>query len=191
MLASLAAPRDLLIEPLNKFAESLKLRKAGHGGRARLMVMGAKLDNPAYIRTIESQGALVVADRFCPGALPNALEPIQVAGDPYYNLAEHYLRHTVCARMMEKRDERIAQILKLIEEYRVDGVIIEVLKFCDIWNIDTITVLEALRQAGIPVMRLEREYQPSGEGQLITRTQAFLESIESRRATVGQQACQA
>ena len=70
-------------------------------------------------------------------------------------------------------------------------LIIEVLKFCDIWNIDTITVVEALREAGIPVMRLEREYQHSGEGQLITRTQAFLESIETRRATAAQQACRA
>ena len=72
-------------------------------------------------------------------------------------------------------------ILRLVKDYKVDGIIIECIKFCDIWYVDTVPLLEALREEGIPVMRLEREYRHTGEGQLITRVQAFLESIESRR----------
>jgi len=34
-----------------------------------------------------------------------------------------------------------------------------------------------LRKEGIPVLRLEREYRLSSEGQLSTRVQAFLESM--------------
>ena len=71
--------------------------------------------------------------------------------------------------------------MQIVKDYKVDGIIIECIKFCDIWNVDTVPLMEALRKAGIPVMRLEREYRHTGEGQLITRTQAFLESIESRR----------
>ena len=183
-----SAPRDLLVEPVKKLSADLKKKKQGINGRARIMVMGGKLDNPDYIRAIESQGAVVVADRLCLGALPSALDPVKLEGDPYRNLAEHYLTKVHCARMMEKRDDRIAELIDLVREYRVDGVIIEVLKFCDIWNIDTITAIEALRKEGIPVMRLEREYRHTGEGQLITRTQAFLESIEGRRIASGSSA---
>jgi benzoyl-CoA reductase/2-hydroxyglutaryl-CoA dehydratase subunit BcrC/BadD/HgdB len=181
MVGCHAAPRDLLLEPLKRLKDQLASKKSGHKGRARLMVMGNKLDSPDYIRAIESQGAVVVADRHCLGALPNALAPIKVAGDPYQNLAEHILTTSSCPRMMEKFDERLEDILRLVKDYQVDGIIIECIKFCDIWYVDTVPLLEALREAGVPVMRLEREYRHTGEGQLITRVQAFLESIESRR----------
>ena len=159
----------------------LKKKKKGNTGRARIMLMGSKLDIPEYTKAIESQGAVVVADRYCLGALPTTLDPIKVEGDPFYNLAEHTLRTVHCPRMMEKHEERLEAILKIVKDYKVDGIIIECIKFCDIWNVDTVPLMEALRKEGIPVMRLEREYRHTGEGQLITRTQAFLESIESRR----------
>jgi benzoyl-CoA reductase/2-hydroxyglutaryl-CoA dehydratase subunit BcrC/BadD/HgdB len=38
-------------------------------------------------------------------------------------------------------------------------------------------LVTALRDNGIPVLKLEREYRLGGEGQLRTRVQAFLESM--------------
>ncbi|RPJ82729.1 MAG: 2-hydroxyacyl-CoA dehydratase, partial [Deltaproteobacteria bacterium] len=35
----------------------------------------------------------------------------------------------------------------------------------------------ALRKKGVPVLCLEREYQMTGEGQIKTRVQAFIESM--------------
>ena len=176
-----SAPHDLVAEHVQKLAQDLKKKKKGNTGRARIMLMGSKLDIPEYTKAIESQGAVVVADRYCLGALPTTLDPIKVEGDPFYNLAEHTLRNVHCPRMMEKHEERLEAILKIVKDYKVDGIIMECIKFCDIWNVDTVPLMETLRKAGIPVMRLEREYRHTGEGQLITRTQAFLESIESRR----------
>jgi len=181
MVGSYAAPHDLLVDPIKRLKKQLDGKKSGHKGRARIMVMGNKLDNPDYIRAIESQGAVVVADRYCLGALPNTFAPVKVEGDPFMNLAEHILASSRCPRMMEKFDTRLEDILRLVKDYKVDGIIIECIKFCDIWYVDTVPLLEALREEGIPVMRLEREYRHTGEGQLITRVQAFLESIESRR----------
>ena len=181
MVGSYAAPHDLLVDPIKRLKKQLDGKKSGHKGRARIMVMGNKLDNPDYIRAIESQGAVVVADRYCLGALPNTFAPVKVEGYPFMNLAEHILTSSRCPRMMEKFDTRLEDILRLVKDYKVDGIIIECIKFCDIWNVDTVPLMETLRKAGIPVMRLEREYRHTGEGQLITRTQAFLESIESRR----------
>ena len=34
------------------------------------MVVGGHLHDPEFIRLIESQGGLVVADRFCTGSIP-------------------------------------------------------------------------------------------------------------------------
>ena len=59
----------------------------------------------------------------------------------------------------------------------MDGVVLEILKFCDLWGVDSVPLVSALRKEGIPVLKLEREYRLSSEGQLRTRVQAFLESM--------------
>jgi benzoyl-CoA reductase/2-hydroxyglutaryl-CoA dehydratase subunit BcrC/BadD/HgdB len=38
-------------------------------------------------------------------------------------------------------------------------------------------MVKALRELRVPVLRVEREYSMTGEGQLRTRIQAFLESM--------------
>ena len=51
------------------------------------------------------------------------------------------------------------------------------LKFCDLWGVDAMPLVTALREQGIPVLKLEREYRLGAEGQLRTRVQAFIESM--------------
>ena len=121
-------------------------------------------------------GALVVADRFCLGSVPG-LEPIPEQGEPLRELAAHTLRKTACPRMMEAFESRLDTIVKAAAAYRVDGVVLEIMKFCDVWGVESSPLSAALREAGIPVLRLEREYALSGEGQVKTRVQAFLESM--------------
>jgi benzoyl-CoA reductase/2-hydroxyglutaryl-CoA dehydratase subunit BcrC/BadD/HgdB len=79
--------------------------------------------------------------------------------------------------MMEDFDRRLQTIIDTASQYRVDGVVLEIIKFCDLWGVDAVPLVEALRKEGIPVLKLEREYRLSSEGQLRTRVQAFLESM--------------
>jgi len=79
--------------------------------------------------------------------------------------------------MMEDFDRRLKTILDTVEEFRVDGVVIEIIKFCDLWGVDAMPLVAALRKNGVPVLKLEREYAAGGEGQLRTRVQAFIESL--------------
>jgi len=170
------APKDLLAEPLEELAETLAGAEPIRDHRARLLVVGSQLDEPAYLATIEAMGGLVVADRFCVGSLPG-MEPIPNGGEPLRRLAEYSLRQTRCPRMMEEFEQRVTELLTHVREYRADGVVLETMKFCDLWGVESSALLDALRDAGVPVLRLEREYAFSGEGQIRTRVQAFLESM--------------
>jgi len=87
------------------------------------------------------------------------------------------LRGTRCPRMMADFDIRWRQVAEAVHDFAVDGVIIETMKFCDIWGYEAAALAKALREAGTPVLRIEREYAPGAEGQLRTRVQAFLESM--------------
>jgi len=176
LVAGETAPRDRLAGPLRELGETLERAEGIRDFRARVLVVGSQLDDPGYIRLLESMGALVVADRFCLGSIPG-LEPIPEQGDPLQALAAHTLRKTACPRMMEAFPQRVRTILDAAGSHRVDGVVLEVMKFCDVWGVEASPLAAALREAGLPVLRLEREYALSGEGQVRTRVQAFLESM--------------
>ena len=187
MVAARVAPKDMLLEPLKAFLKEARKRKGVGEHRARLMILGSICDNPPYTELIEEQGGLVVADRYCWGSLPG-LEPIPLEGDPYENLARYTLEQCACPRMMERYKNRIDYALDLVKEYRVDGVIVENMKFCDMWGYELMTIGDGLRNAGVPVVRIEREYPLTGQGQLRTRVQAFIESIEGKQELAALQA---
>jgi benzoyl-CoA reductase/2-hydroxyglutaryl-CoA dehydratase subunit BcrC/BadD/HgdB len=176
MMAMQAAPKKLMSGIPRLFREGA----VGRGGikpfRARVMLVGCELDDPAYTGIIEDMGGLVVADRYCTGSLPG-LEPVLITGDPVASLASHILRQSTCPRMMEEHDMRAQYIMAAAREYAADGIILQSIKFCDTWGVESTTLVKSLRDAGFPVLRLEREYAPGGEGQLRTRVQTFIESM--------------
>jgi benzoyl-CoA reductase/2-hydroxyglutaryl-CoA dehydratase subunit BcrC/BadD/HgdB len=171
------APKDALAGPLEDLALALDLAEPVSRVRARLLVVGSLLDEPKYLRVLEDLGGLVVADRFCVGSLPG-LAPIPTRGDPLRSLAEYSLRQTRCPRMMEDFELRLADILAAARTYRADGVVLQVMKFCDLWGVESMALVDALRPT-LPVLRVEREYGFGAEGQLRTRAQAFLETLET------------
>jgi len=144
--------------------------------RARLLVVSSQLDNPAYMRTLEASGGLVVGEIICTAASAWA-ELVDENNEPIEALARRYLGRLPCPRMMEEHSVLLARIRELYEERRADGVVLVSLKFCDTWGWENTLLSAELREAGIPVLRLEREYFMSGEGQIATRVQAFLESL--------------
>jgi benzoyl-CoA reductase/2-hydroxyglutaryl-CoA dehydratase subunit BcrC/BadD/HgdB len=176
LMTSLASPKDLILPTILDFRTEIEKRDGIKNYRARLLMVGGHLHDPEFIHVIESQGGLVVADRLCTGFIPG-LKPIEMSGDPIRTLAEHSFKKTLCPRMMEDFDRRLTTIIETAKEYNVDGVVIEIIKFCDLWGIDSMPLVSALRKEGIPVLKLEREYRMGSEGQLRTRVQAFIESM--------------
>ena len=176
MMASLTVPAGDMEKALREIKDSVDRRKKQTDFRARLMVVGGNIDDTDFIHTIESTGGLVVADRFCTGSLPG-LVMLDESNDPLTEIAQKTLLETSCPRMMEDFQDRLGSIIDTAREYDVDGVIVEHIKFCDIWGIETGLLVDGLREAGLPALRLERDYRQTGEGQLRTRIQAFLERM--------------
>jgi benzoyl-CoA reductase/2-hydroxyglutaryl-CoA dehydratase subunit BcrC/BadD/HgdB len=176
MLAAATSPRRTIAKALKEAKEEIEARETPIDSRARLMILGGHVNDPGLVEVIESQGGLVVADRVCTGSLPG-LSIIDENKAPLVALAEHTMTKADCPRMMDF-DGRLERTLNAVEEYRVDGVIIETIKFCDTWSLEATEVVKRLRDRDIPVLRLEREYRLSGEGQIRTRVQAFLESMD-------------
>ena len=76
--------------------------------------------------------------------------------------------------------ERVDNILRLAGEYRAEGVVQYILHACHTFNIEAITIADALKRAGIPSLKIETDYSEEDVGQLRIRLEAFLESLEFR-----------
>lgn len=186
-LASYVCPKDLLIDPLKETLEELMTREPDQkkSFRAKVVVVGSEIDDVDLIRLIEESGALVVADRFCFGALPGR-EMIELndTEDVVTQVCRHYMYASECARYMnrEKIRGRREYVDRLAREYHADGVIYEQMKFCDYWAYERMVGSHDLREEyGYPVLSIDRPYSIGSSGQIRTRVQAFVESMEIKK----------
>ncbi|MBI2876194.1 MAG: 2-hydroxyacyl-CoA dehydratase [Candidatus Tectomicrobia bacterium] len=177
VLAGMVLPKEQHNEMLRKLLAELKGKQpSGEAdGKPRILVSGSELDEADYIRTIEDLGGLVVADDLCNGTR-YFWDLVDEQRDPLEALAQRYLAKAPCARMRPAQ-ERMAFIRDLIQEFQVDGVVYETLKFCDLYGEDYPILKENLDELQVPVVSLDREHRSAGVGQTKTRVQAFLEKL--------------
>jgi len=179
-VAATAMPKARYNQLLAEWLEDLGEREGHTDYRARLMVMGGELDDPAYVEVIEDQGGLVVTDSLCFGSRMLWKDVEEGAKDPITALARFYVaERPYCPRVFGEYEQRAAFVKEMIREFQVDGVILERLAFCDLWGFEQFTIKNDFQDWGIPLMTLDRESTLSGVGQLKTRVQAFLETIET------------
>ncbi len=173
-----ALPPRRYNELLDELLPDLGGDGAHSGYRARLMIAGGELDNPEYVDLIESQGGLVVTDSLCFGSRLVFGEVDQNAADPLAALAHYYVAdRPPCARMYTRYGERLEYIRSMVRDFNVDGVVFVRLAFCELWGFEQYSLARDLKQLGIPLLCLDREYSQSNAGQVKTRVQAFLEEL--------------
>jgi len=178
-VAGTAMPKARYNQLLTELLDDLGEREGHTNYRARLMVMGGELDDPGYLEIIEDQGGLVVTDSLCFGSRMLWKDVEEGADDPITALARFYVaERPSCPRVFGKYEERAAFVREMIRDFQVDGVILERLAFCDLWGFEQFTIKNDFQDWSIPLMMLDREYTLTGIGQLRTRVQAFLETIE-------------
>ena len=186
-MATYVCPHYLLIDKLEETLEEIKTRVPDEKKkyRARVVVVGSEVDDVDMIRLVEDSGALVVADRFCFGSFPGRQEIVlNDEEDVLTQICRHYLMACMCPRHMnmDKIKLRKAYVDKLAKEFHADGIIYEQMKFCDPWAYERMTGTYIMREEyKYPVLSIDRPYAVGSSGQIRTRVQAFVESIEIKK----------
>lgn len=179
--ASFRMPKELFNSQLRLLLDELAASPNRHKARARLMVTGSVMNNPDFIKSIEGQGGLVVADELCTSTR-YWTDPVVIRENesPLRAISRRYLDNFPCARMFPS-DGRFNRILELAREFRVEGVISQIIRYCIPYAHDLPLLAARLKEQGIPTLALDVEYGTSGSGQIQTRVQAFLEMLEAKR----------
>ena len=151
---------------------------------ARVLVYGAELDDASFIELIEGSGANVVIDDLCVGTR-NYWDDIAPTDDPLDGITSYYLEAIRCPRTYRDTpgsheadlESRYRYLMDFIDEFKVNGVISYVFRFCDTHEFDLPEVRDYLESQGVPFLHLEEDYDIAAAGRLKTRIQAFLEMI--------------
>ncbi len=187
LIAAMSLPVAEATALIKSVVEEARGKKPAAELKPRLMLVGAQVDNIEIIDLIEQSGAAVVADDLCPGAR-ESLTPTPVTPDPMDGLADRYLRQVYCGRNYRQREggyaeyleSRFGHIGRAIKDYKVDGVVLYIYKYCDPFGFEVPQIKSYIESKGVPALYIEDEYAMSGLGRLSTRVQAFLETLGAR-----------
>lgn len=186
-LVSYACPTAQILPYLKETLEDIRTREPDENNKwkARLIVVGSELDDYAFSEIMESCRAYVVADRYCFGTMPGRQQILLKGEEPALEqVCKFYLDTNPCPRFMsqEKVMQRHEDLLRYAEEFKADGIVYEQAKFCDFWGYEKLIGTSYIKEkSDIPTISVDREYVLSGSGQLMTRIQAFVESLTLKK----------
>jgi benzoyl-CoA reductase/2-hydroxyglutaryl-CoA dehydratase subunit BcrC/BadD/HgdB len=147
----------------------------------RLMLIGNDLHNTTQIEALESADAVVVVDEMDIG-LRRASGQVDTELPPMEALARYYVMGRPVDKHTWNSDQRLELIGMLAEQYKVDGVVSQNVRFCTYLGWDKWDLKRQMQERGIPILELDLEYGHPGGAQMKIRVEAFMEMLESRAA---------
>jgi benzoyl-CoA reductase/2-hydroxyglutaryl-CoA dehydratase subunit BcrC/BadD/HgdB len=177
--AATRLPREQFNELLEQLLDEIKRTGRKIKKRKRLMIVGSQLENSTWIEAIEKLAAVVVTDeleagtRYFWGTVDTKLPPMEA-------LARYYISGRPPGARIWPAGKRFEHIFTMAGQYKVDGVISEILRYDGEYGHDKLFLDKEMKERGIPILELEVEYGESGSGQMRTRVEAFLEMLQNR-----------
>ncbi|MDO9555966.1 MAG: double-cubane-cluster-containing anaerobic reductase [Coriobacteriia bacterium] len=146
----------------------------------RILITGSPMAIPNWKvhDIVERSGGVVVAEELCTGSRyydTLVAEDGDTVEEMLEAITDKYLGIN-CA-CFTPNDARVDDIMRMAEEYNVDGVIHYALQFCGPYQFEGYTVEKAARANGMPLLKVETDYSMEDAGQLTTRVEAFLEML--------------
>jgi len=178
--------RQEAIEQITALKEDvIKKYEAGEGpvkaGTKRILITGCPIGGvlDKTVGIVEKSGGVVVCFENCTGIKP-LLQRVDTDSDDIIGaIARRYL--DIACAVMTPNTKRLENLERLIEEYKVDGVIEVDLQNCTPYCVESYNVRRHMEKLKIPYMAIETDYSRSDSGQLSTRIEAFMEMIGEKK----------
>ncbi|MDO8635514.1 MAG: 2-hydroxyacyl-CoA dehydratase family protein, partial [Dehalococcoidia bacterium] len=128
-------------------------------------------------------GAQIVAEEFFEG-VRYYWGNVEQAGSPVEALANRYLANKVPNGVMPAAASgRYDFIAGLVKDFKVDGIIWYQLLFCETYDIESYYFAHKMKQIGIPVLKIQSDYDVLDRGSIKTRMEAFVEMLNKERSS--------
>ena len=177
---------DTSIEALKQIYAELENAPGAHAeGAPRILIMGRGVAQGDYVvpSIIENAGGSIVCE-FLDEAIRPFHNDISTEGDVVDAYAKALYDDKVPQCIFQPAWEtRFEHLKKLIEEYRIDGVLWYQLSFDEIYDMEYTCIAKWIKEINVPIMKLESSYEYSREAMapLTTRLESFVESIKEAK----------
>lgn len=150
----------------------------------RLLLTGSPVTFPniKLPLLIEETGGALVADETCMGErfLYDPLAVWDQSFDGYMRaMATRSIRPCSCPTFLDS-STRIYRLKQMIKDNQVEGVVYHVLRGCLVYDFEYQMIEEEMGKLGIPIIRVETDYNEEDIEQLRIRIEAFVELIKLR-----------
>lgn len=167
------------VNKLNQLRESVEANadRSAFEGAKRILVTGCPIGGVLQktVKAIEENGGVVVCFENCSG-IKAAFQMVDTeAEDIVKAIAQRYLQ--IGCSVMTPNKERMKLLPKLVEEYKVEGVVEVDLQACTPYCVESFQIKQLCEQINIPYLAVETDYSTGDSGQLATRLEAFLEML--------------
>ncbi len=147
----------------------------------RILLTGCPIGKGSekVLRLIEECGGAVVCMENCTGVKGLDLLVDEEESDPFIALARRYLQ--IPCSCMSPNNGRLDLLDRLINEFRVDGIIDLTLQYCHAYHIESRVIGDFVENGRrLPFLHVETDYSDSDVERLRTRIEAFLEMAGRR-----------
>ena len=167
------------VNKLNQLRESVEANadRSAFAGAKRILVTGCPIGGVLQktVKAIEENGGVVVCFENCSG-IKAAFQMVDTeAEDIVKAIAQRYLQ--IGCSVMTPNTERMKLLPKLVEEYKVDGIVEVDLQACTPYCVESFQIKQLCEQINILYLAVETDYSTGDSGQLATRLEAFLEML--------------
>jgi len=177
--AAARLPRELFNELMEQLLDEIETSGREIEKSRRIMVIGNDIHNTNLVARMEALDTVVVVDemncgiRYAWGQVDTDLPPMEA-------LARYYVLGRPVDMHNWNSDGRLEFIGELAEDYKVDGVVSEIVRYCTYNGWDRFDLKKQMQEAGIPLLDIDLEYGHQAGAQMEIRVEAFLEMLESR-----------
>lgn len=178
--ASRVMPAEAHTALVNELVCALEAQPADTYTGLSVVTTGVLIDSEALLSELERNGLAVAGDLVIAESCRFSTDaPGQI--DPYASLAGVWERVEGVSVALDPHKLRGPMIADLVRERSADGVIMDVLKFCEEEEFDYPVLKQQLAAEGIAFLTVETELQTHMNEQAATRIQAFAEVLSASR----------
>lgn len=177
MVAGFWMKKEKHNEMLHALLDNLEGAGEGGDGRVPLLVSGSVCTTPDLMELLLELGADARDDDLCCGH--RYIQGLVEEGSPPEEaIARRLWERVNCPAKHQCREDHAQFLMRRVEESGARGVVFFLQSFCEPHLFDIPYLRGLLQEREVPSLVLETELQSFSKGQLRTRLQAFIETIQ-------------
>ena len=149
---------------------------------SRILLSGILPPHPNVLSYFDELNIMIVAEDLLAGSRRVPKFAMDAPGDPLEYLTDRFFLLPPCSTRAGSLHERLHYLKQLIIDSKAQGLLFNIVKFCEPELFDHRLLVKKIKESEIPVLSIDTELKSGLSGQDKTRIEAFAELLMDRES---------